>query len=293
MIDPKHIVEWCSYAPEELVDHDKTRTPFRMVKDSEEMGKLMAQDFIDVINENNAAGQVTRAIVPCGPSCWYVPFTEQVNAEQVNLNNLTVFHMDECLDWEGNPIPENHPLNFRTFMDKNFYGPIEDKLNVPLAQRFYPTGKNIDEILEAMDSAPVDICIGGWGQDGHIAYNQARRNPFSELSLEQLHNSRMRVQDNNVDTIITLGHRNFGAAYHLVPPMSVTVGVKDCLSAKKVRVYSDTGSWKQTALRVALFSDETVEYPLTLLQNHPDAIITATYDTARHPIAENPDWEFF
>jgi len=73
--------------------------------------------------------------------------------------------------------------------------------------------------------------------------------------------------------------------------MSVTLGVKECLSAGKVRVFSDTGAWKQTALRVALFAPPTAEYPLTLLQEHPDALITATVDTARHPISEHPEWD--
>jgi glucosamine-6-phosphate deaminase len=60
-----------------------------------------------------------------------------------------------------------------------------------------------------------------------------------------------------------------------------------------VRVFSDTGAWKQTALRVALFGPPTAEYPMTLLQEHPDALITATAETARHPISENPEWDFF
>jgi glucosamine-6-phosphate deaminase len=73
--------------------------------------------------------------------------------------------------------------------------------------------------------------------------------------------------------------------------MSITLGMRECLSAKTVRAYSDTGSWKQTALRVALFSEPVAEYPITLLQRHPDARITATRETARHPVSENPDWE--
>ena len=73
--------------------------------------------------------------------------------------------------------------------------------------------------------------------------------------------------------------------------MSVTLGVKECLSGKKIRVFSDTGAWTQTALRVALFSDVTPEYPLTLLQEHPDALITATVDTATHPISIHPEWD--
>ena len=72
--------------------------------------------------------------------------------------------------------------------------------------------------------------------------------------------------------------------------MSVTLGMRECLSAGTVRVFSDTGAWKQTALRVALFGAPTTEYPMTLLQEHPDALITATVDTARHPISEHPEW---
>jgi glucosamine-6-phosphate deaminase len=28
------------------------------------------------------------------------------------------------------------------------------------------------------------------------------------------------------------------------------------------------------------------------MQEHPDTLITATYETARHPISENSGWEF-
>ena len=75
--------------------------------------------------------------------------------------------------------------------------------------------------------------------------------------------------------------------------MSVTLGIKECLSAKKIRLFSDTGSWKQTALRVALFSEVTPEYPMTLLQEHPDAMVVATRETASHPMSEHPEWDFF
>ena len=103
--------------------------------------------------------------------------------------------------------------------------------------------------------------------------------------------STIRIQENNLDTILALAQRTFGAAYAFVPPMSVTLGMRECLSARRLRVFSDTGAWKQTALRVALFSEPVAEYPITLLQRHPDALITATLETARHPISEHPEWE--
>jgi len=291
MINIKDLHTWCSVSVDKL-ESVTTKVPFRMVKDSAAMGKLMARELADEVINANKNGVTLRAIVPCGPSCWYEPFTTLVNKERISLNNLVVFHMDECLDWQGRLLAENDPYNFRTFMERHFYAPIDSELAVPVKNRYYPTPYNINEISEEIWRAPIDITLGGWGQDGHIAYNQTRRHPFSNITLDDLRNATIRVQDNNLDTIITLGQRSFGAGYQFVPPMSVTLGVKECLSAKKVRVFSDTGTWKQTALRVALFSGPDVEYPLTLLQEHSDAIITATYDTARHPIAENPQWEF-
>jgi len=262
-----------------------------MVANSAEMGRLMAQELVEVIENNNHGGLPTRAIIPCGPKCWYLPFTELVNSRNVSLRNLFVFHMDECLDWQARPLSENHPYNFRTFMEKYFYSGIKASLAVPEAQRFWLLPSTAESVRAAINAGPIDITVGGWGQDGHIAYNQARRHPYSAITLDELADSSIRIQENNLDTIFALAQRTFGAAYQFVPPMSITIGVKECLSAKKVRVYSDTGSWKQTAVRVALFAEPTPEYPMTLLQRHPDAIITATLDTATHPISENPEWE--
>jgi glucosamine-6-phosphate deaminase len=292
-VDPRRLHEWCSLPAERLPNHPELRVRYRQVADSATMGKLMARELVEVIEENNRRHNSTRAIIPCGPKCWYAPFTDLVNDRGVSLKSLHVFHMDECLDWQARPLPAKHPYNFRTFMEEHFYGGILPELAVPVDQRYWLLPSTMDQVGKLIESAPIDITIGGWGQDGHIAYNQARRHPFHQPTLADLSVSTIRIQENNIDTILALAQRSFGAAYQFVPPMSVTLGIRECLSAKKVRVYSDTGAWKQTALRVALFSEPVVEYPMTLLQTHPDAIVTATEETARHPISENSDWEFF
>ena len=285
------LYRWCRIPATELLAHPGLRVRFRIVQNSAEMGLLMAQELVEVIEANNKQNLATRAIAPCGPKCWYAPFTELVSSRNISLRNFFVFHMDECLDWQARPLPANHPYNFRSFMEKYFYDGIRPDLAVPQEQRFWLLPSTAEQVRAAIDAAPIDITVGGWGQDGHVAYNQARRHPYSPVSLEELANSSIRIQENNFDTVLALAQRTFGGAYQFVPPMSITLGIKECLSARKVRVYSDTGSWKQTALRVALFSEPTPEYPMTLLQRHQDAIITATEETASHPISENPDWE--
>ncbi len=290
-ITAAELYPWCKIPYDQLENNPQLKVPFRLVKDSAEMGTIMAAELAEEIMANNSLGKSTRAVIPCGPACWYKPFTDLVNRERISLRRLIVFHMDECLDWQGRELPRRHPYSFRGFMEKHFYDPVFPELAVPENNRKWLNGWNIREIGEEIEAEPIDITYGGWGQDGHIAYNQARRHPFSHITIEDVRNSTIRVQENNLDTIIALAQRTFGSAYQFVPPMSVTLGVKECLSARKVRLFSDTGAWKQTALRVALFGPLTPEYPITLCQEHPDALLTATVETAAHPVSENPDWE--
>ncbi len=291
LIRQQDLYKWCLVPYNELENHPQLKTPFRLCDDTVEMGRIMARELVDEIAGHNQKGEITRAIIPCGPSCWYKPFTEMVNAENVSLNDLVVFHMDECLDWQGRELPRKHPYSFRGFMEQFFYDPVRPGLAVKKENRVWLNANNIDKVRDMIGEAPIDITYGGWGQDGHVAYNQARRHPFSHVTIDDVRESTVRVQENNIDTIIALAQRTFGSAYQFVPPMSVTLGMRECLSAKKIRLFSDTGAWKQTALRVALFSSVTPEYPITLLQEHPDALITATIETASHPISKHPEWD--
>jgi glucosamine-6-phosphate deaminase len=287
----QELYEWCSIPAAELEGHPQRKIPFRICRDSIAMGEIMARELLDEIRAANAARRDFRAIIPCGPACWYGPFAAMVNAENVSLKQFEVFHMDECLDWQGRELPRQHPYSFRGFMEAHFYAPVRPELAVPEDHRHWLRPDTMEPIRELIRAAPIDVTYGGWGQDGHIAYNQTRRDPYSRISLAELRDSTVRIQNNNTDTILALAQRTFGAAYQFVPPMSVTLGVSECLFAKKVRVFSDTGAWKQTALRVALFGPLTTEYPLTLLQEHPDALITATLATAEHPIGLHPEWD--
>jgi glucosamine-6-phosphate deaminase len=288
----KELYDWCRIPWQELEQHPARKIPLRICRDSTEMGAIMARELVAEIQAHNQRGEATRAIIPCGPTCWYKPFTDLVNQERVSLRNLVVFHMDESLDWQGRELPRAHPFRFRTYMEEHFYNPVDGDLAAPEENRNWLRLDNLEDIRSKIRATPVDITYGGWGQDGHIAYNQARRHPYVQVTLDEVRNSTIRIQENNLDTVIAIAQRQFGCAYQFVPPLSITLGVSECLSARKVRLFSDTGAWKQTALRVALFGPLTPEYPMTLLQEHPDALLTATEETAHHPISVHPEWDF-
>jgi hypothetical protein len=84
----------------------------------------------------------------------------------VNLKNLVVFHLDECLDWQGRELPRNHPYSFRGFMKKFFCAPVEPFLAVLPENRNWLNANNVEEIKKKNWAALIDITYGGWGQDG-------------------------------------------------------------------------------------------------------------------------------
>jgi glucosamine-6-phosphate deaminase len=111
---------WCSIPVDELENHPGLKVPLRLVADSAEMGEVMARELVDELAAHNRQGKPTHAIVPCGPMAWYEPFRRIVNADRVSLKNLHVYHMDECLDWQGRLLPAGHPYNFRATMQRVF-----------------------------------------------------------------------------------------------------------------------------------------------------------------------------
>ena len=67
-ISKRDLYKWCSIPVEELEGHPDLKVPFRLVKDSKEMGELMAREFVNEIKKATEEGRIYRAIVPCGPS---------------------------------------------------------------------------------------------------------------------------------------------------------------------------------------------------------------------------------
>ena len=86
-----------------------------------------------------------------------------------------------------------------------------------------------------------------------------------------------------VDTIIAHAQRSAGGNVFAVPPMAVTLGMRNLLVAPKVRLYIDTGTWKRTILRILLFADPDVDYPVTLVSSHPDVHVVADRNSAVPP----------
>jgi glucosamine-6-phosphate deaminase len=283
-INHQELFEWCRIPPEDLENHPQSRFKLKIVPTKDDVYRWAAQEMLDEVRQNNAAGHPTRWILPCGPKGQYPYFIQWANEQRLSLKNTHIFHMDDSLDWQARPLPLDHLFSYEGWMRRNFYDPIDPDLNVPESQRHFPTVYDLDGLSRAIEAAGgVDTMFGGVGYRGHIAFNEAPRSPWYTITREEFASSKTRILHLNEDTLIALSQRAAGGCSHAIPPMAITIGMQDLLSARRVRLLSETGAWKQTMVRVLLFSQPTVEYPVTLLQGHPDAILVVDQDTAASP----------
>ncbi|MGI9862260.1 hypothetical protein SDD30_12855 [Moorella naiadis] len=251
----------------------------------EELYRHLARSIADEIKEHNAKGEPTRLILPVGPKPHYPLLAEIINKERISCRNLYTFNMDEYLDWQGRPVPVDHPLSFRGFMDKNFFRLLDPELRLPDEHIFFPDPRNLDRLAEAIEAVGgIDTCYGGIGIHGHIAFNEPPISRYYRVTLEEFRHSTTRILPLAPETITMNASRSAGGNFLDFPPMAVTIGMKEILAARRIRLYADGGEWQRFAVRMALAGPVCIEYPVTLLQEHPDAAIITDTETAKAPV---------
>ena len=60
-ITAAELYPWCKIPYDKLENNPLLKVPFRLVKDSDEMGLIMARELADEISANNSAGKVTQS----------------------------------------------------------------------------------------------------------------------------------------------------------------------------------------------------------------------------------------
>ena len=260
----------------------RTRIPFRLTKDIPSLIEDFAQSIVDEVRSHNERGEPTRLILPVGPVAQYRRVAEISNRERISWNNVYSFNMDEFLDWQGRPIPVSHALSFEGFMRREFFGRLDAEIRIPNDHCFFPNPFRIDEISEKIqDLGGVDCCYGGVGYHGHVAFNEPPNSRWRRITVDELRNSLTRVVVLGHDSIVVQSINSSGGNPAAIPPMAVTIGMKDILAARKIRLYLAGGERHRAIFRTTLSADVTTDFPSTLVQGHPDAEVITDEATAR------------
>ena len=225
----------------------------------------MAMTMLEEIMKNNAADKDTVMIVPVGPTNQYPILADMVNRLKVSLKRVHFFNMDEYMTTPTDVIDVSDPMCFEGRMKRDFYDRVDPELVMPESQRHFPKpGKEAeyDAMIEALGG--VDLCLGGLGINGHVAFNEAAEeddpitaDEFAALGTRVLKISR------ETRTINAYGYQRGDLAG--MPEWCITIGMKPIVNARKIYIALNR-PWQNGPFKHALYGPECGQWPASLLR---------------------------
>lgn len=143
---------------------------------------------------------------------------------------------------------------------------------MPKAQRVFPDPNNIDYIPELIEKlGGVDICFGGIGINGHVAFNEADVTKTNEEFLAQ----KTRVLEISKETRTANAIGDFNGALEDMPKYCVTIGIYEISHARKIRL-GCFRNWHRAVVRRTAYGEATSDFPVSLLTSHKDINLKIT-----------------
>jgi glucosamine-6-phosphate deaminase len=235
---------------------------------------IIARFADDLLLEYKVAKEAGREkvvfIVPVGPVGQFDLVAKRCNREKINLEDLVVINMDEYLTPDGRDfVPLTDPLSFRRHMQDHFYDLLDPLLAPPPSQRLFPDPNDIGAIPKAIERyGGCDCCFGGVGITGHVAFNDPPE-PGESVSLDEFRALPTRVVQLSRETRLINSVTAARGNVDRIPKYAVTVGMKEILESRKVRIYMNR-QWQSAMVRKILHGPVTAAVPASLLQGHRD-----------------------
>jgi len=257
-----------------------TPVKVRILGDMMSVAADIAESLKTEIIIANQQGRGATFIIPVGPVDHYPILAQAINRERISCSNVMFIGMDEYLTEAGDWLPLMHPLSFRGFLNRKFYDLIDLALAPPKQQRVFPDPHNLAAVPELIAKrGGVDVCYGGIGMVGHIAFNEPVNE--GEMSVEEFAASPTRVLDLTAETR-TINAVTVGGEIGIIPRRAVTVGMREILGARRLRLYCNR-TWQSSVVRRVLHGPICPSCPASLMRRHPDAWLTMAEYVAQVP----------
>lgn len=227
----------------------------------------MALTMLEEIIENNKKGKSTVMIVPVGPTQHYPILADMVNRLGVSLKNVHFFNMDEYMVSADVVIDENHPMSFKQRMNSEFYNRVKPDLVMPENQRHFPEpGREAEYDKMIEDLGGVDLCLGGLGINGHVAFNEAAEadDPITADEFANL-NTRVLPISRETRTINAYGYQRGDLAG--MCEWCITIGMRQIIESRKIYLALNR-PWQNGPFKHALFDEEQGQWPASLLRRN-------------------------
>lgn len=184
---------------------------------------------------------------------------------EVDWSRVVAFQMD---DYVG--LPATAPERFSAYLQEHLF----DRVRPGSIHRLEGTG-DVDEearrYAALLTEDPIDLCLFGIGENGHLAFNDPPSADFSDpmvvKRVELDHDCR--VQQVNDGCFPTLDD---------VPPEALTLTIPTLVGARTM-IGSVPGAAKREAVRGTLWGPLTTDCPASVIRGHEDATLYLDADS--------------
>jgi glucosamine-6-phosphate deaminase len=258
-----------------------TSVRVRVLGDMASVGRDLAEAMLGEIVDAQAAGRSATLIVPVGPVDQFPLLAQMIQQRGIDCRDVVLINMDEYLTDDDRYVSVDHPLSFRGFMDRLFYDRLDASLAPRPENRVFPDPQHPQRIAERIaERGGVDACFGGIGINGHIAFNEPPE-PGESMTVEQFAALPTRVLSLTRETR-TINSVTVGGELSIIPRRAVTVGMQECLGARRLRLYCNR-PWQSAVIRRVLHGPVSPACPASLMRQHPDAVLSVAEYVAQPP----------
>lgn len=238
----------------------------RIYEDREKMGLAAAADAANLIREAVAERGHARIMVATGNSQLDV-VDALVKETAVPWNVTEIFHMDEYLG-----IAADHPASFRRWIREHVEEPLHPvRVNYIEGDAADPD-LEIERYTKLLQSGPIDVAFVGFGENGHIAFNDPPVANFQDPFVMR----RVTLDAACLRQQVGEGHFNTIAD---VPIEALTVSCSGLLRAR-AWICCVPEQRKANAVQRALLGKISTECPASIVRTHPNARVYLDLESA-------------
>jgi glucosamine-6-phosphate deaminase len=257
---------------ERLTEHPNPDFRIALVDEAGEFYGRFAQDLVGRIRSARDEGRRFVAIVPVGPMPQYEIAARMINEERLSLAHVHTFNMDEYADQDGVTAPLSWPGSFQRAMWEHFFALVDPELRPPEDQIHFPSSEAIADYSARIEElGGADVCYGGIGWSGHIAFWEPHLGLEFEGDLDAYRTAGARLVELHPMTVMQNALHSFGGDWSLVPPKANTIGPREILGARHRSFWLDGDlgggvSWQRFIARLVAHGPVSELVPGSLLQ---------------------------
>jgi glucosamine-6-phosphate deaminase len=146
----------------------------RIYSSRAELGAAAAEDAASIIRKAVAERGRARIILATGNSQLDM-IGALVEIPEVPWTAVEVFHMDEYVG-----MPETHPSSFRLWIRTRVEERVHPRVVQYLAGDAPDPEPEMERYSRLLNAAPIDLAFVGFGENGHIAFNDPHVADFND-----------------------------------------------------------------------------------------------------------------